>query len=125
MYEVEIRIGASASNYWALLEFDDKKGVHHRKEIKKERDASTQKNTLQAVIDALQVLKSPCMLNIYSTEDCFVAALQNGWITSWQQHSWKNAKGNTVRNVEEWKKIWELLAPHSRRVMKEEKHEKK
>ena len=59
MYEVEIRIGASASNYWALLEFDDKKCVQQRKEIQNERDASTQRHTLQAVIDALQVLKSP------------------------------------------------------------------
>ena len=60
------------------------------------------------------------MLNIYSAEDYVVSAFQYEWLTGWQAAGWKNAKGKTIRNVEQWQKIWTLLSPHSRRVMKEE-----
>ena len=105
MYEVTVKIGASPSKYWGSLEFTDAAGRPHRKEIEGERDASKQSNTLEALIECLKVLKKPCMLSIY---------------TGWQAAGWKNAKGKTIRNVEQWQKIWTLLSPHSRRVMKEE-----
>lgn len=118
MYEVTMEIGASASNYWGKITFIDKKGVAHSKEISGERSASKQSNILQALIDSLEILKNPCMLNIYCNEDYLVAAFQNGWLNNWQQHNWKSKKGKTVRNMEQWKQVWELLTPHSRRMMK-------
>ena len=72
------------------------------------------------LIECLKVLKRPCMLSIYSSEDYIVSAFQCEWLTGWQSSGWKNAKGNTIRNVEQWKEVWNLLSPHSRRVMKEE-----
>ena len=120
MYEVTVKIGASPSKYWGSLEFTDAAGRPHRKEIAGERDASKQSNTLEALIECLKVLKKPCMLNIYSAEDYVVSAFQYEWLTGWQAAGWKNAKGKTIRNVEQWQKIWTLLSPHSRQVMKEE-----
>ena len=32
-----------------------------------------------------------------------MSAFQNEWLTGWQAAGWKNAKGNTIRNVEQWK----------------------
>ena len=120
MYEVTVKIGATPSKYWGSLEFSDAAGKVHRREVSGERDASKQSNTLQALIECLKVLERPCMLSIYSSEDYVVSAFQNEWLTGWQAAGWKNAKGNTIRNVEKWKEIWNLLSPHSRRVMKEE-----
>lgn len=120
MYEVTVKIGANPNKYWGSLEFSDAAGKVHRREVSGERDASKQSNTLQALIECLKVLKRPCMLSIYSSEDYIVSAFQCEWLTGWQSSGWKNAKGNTIRNVEQWKEVWNLLSPHSRRVMKEE-----
>ena len=110
MYEVEIRIGANANKYWGKMQFEAKNQIH-KKEIEGERSASKQSNTLEALI-------KPCMLSIYSTEDYIISAFQQGWLQNWQKNNWKNSQGNTIRNAEQWKELWELLKPHSRRVMK-------
>lgn len=118
MYEVILTIGANAKEYWASMEFTDEKGTIHRRRIREERSASKQSNVLEALISALKIIENPCMLNIYSDEDYLIAAYQNGWVNNWQQHGWTNKKGREVRNAGQWKMIWELMAPHSRRVMK-------
>lgn len=118
MYEVTIKIDANPSKYWGKMEYQDKLGNRHHKEIEGERSASKQSNTLEALICCLRALKTPCMLSIYSQEDYIVSAFQQGWVTTWEKNSWKSARGHTVRNVEQWKEIWELLKPHSRRVTK-------
>lgn len=118
MYEVIITIHASPSKYWGKVEFEDKKSRWHRREIAGERDGSKQSNILQGLIVALKVLQAPCMLTIYSDEDYLVAAFQNGWVNDWQKHNWTSKKGKTVRNAEQWQQVWELLIPHSRRVIK-------
>ena len=117
MCEVTVKIGGNASKYWASLEFDDAKGKTHRKEIARERSATKSSNTLQALIDALGILRNPCVLTIYTEDDALAAAWSNGWVNTWQQHSWKNAKGNTIRNAEQWQQLYELMKPHGRRFV--------
>ncbi len=82
-----------------------------------ERSATKSSNTLQALIDALGILRNPCVLTIYTEDDALAAAWSNGWVNTWQQHSWKNAKGNTIRNAEQWQQLYELMKPHGRRFV--------
>ena len=109
MYEVTVKIGGNASKYWATLEFDDAKGKTHRKEIARERSTTKSSNTLQALIDALGVLRAD--------DDSLAAAWTNNWVDTWQRHSWKNARGNTIRNADQWQQLYELMAPHGRRFI--------
>lgn len=118
MYEVTIKIGANAKEYWASLEFTDDKNKIHRKDIREPRASSKQSNALEAMIAALRALKTPCMVSIYSNEDYITAAFQNGWINDWANHEWKNKNGREIRNAGQWQQAWELLKPHSRRVIK-------
>ena len=119
MYEVTIKISANIKEYWASLEFTDEKNKVHRKELHETRQAtSKQSNALEAMIAALKVLKTPCMVSIYSDEDYITAAFQNGWINDWANHEWKNKKGREIRNAEQWQQAWELIKPHPRRVIK-------
>ena len=103
MYEVEIRIGANANKYWGKMQFEAKKQIH-KKAIEGERSASKQSNTLEALICCLKALNKPCMVSVYSTED----------------YNWKNSHGNTIRNADQWKELWDLLQPYPHRVMKGE-----
>lgn len=117
MYEVTVKIGGNAGKYWASLEFKDARGQLHQKEIARERSATKSSNTLQALIDALGVLRAPCVLDIYTDDDSLAAAWTNNWVDTWQRHSWKNARGNTIRNAEQWQQLYELMAPHGRRFI--------
>lgn len=118
MYKVDITIGAGPSKYWACVDFEDKKGVVHQRRVEADRKASAQSNCLQALIDALDILNRPCMLNIYSDSDYVIAPFQQGWIQNWEKHEWKNAKGHEVRNADQWRRIHEALARHSARFIR-------
>lgn len=117
MYTVDIVIAASASNYWAKLSFEDKNGQYHEKMVKKDRKASINSNYLQALIDALAVIQRPCMLDVYTSSEYIIEPFKQGWIQKWEGHDWKNAKGNTVRNAEQWKQVRRALAMHSARFL--------
>lgn len=113
VYIVTMEIQASPSKYWARLEFLDKAGKAHIKEIEADRKASQNSNTLKALEEALISLRCPCMININTDSDYLMAAVKNGWLTKWQQNEWKNAKGQEVKNTEQWKCVARLMARHS------------
>lgn len=113
MYEVSIIIGANASKYWASLSFKDRNGEVHERRIEAERASSRNSNTLQALIDALQILKKPCMLSIYSDSEYLIEPFRQGWVQNWERNEWRNAKGKTVRNVEQWQQVRRALAAHT------------
>lgn len=117
MYKVNIDICASASNYWARLVFVDAKGEPHEREIAVERKATQNSNYIQALIDAVSILKRPCMLDIYTSSEYIIEPFKQGWITNWEKNGWKNAKGNEVKNAELWKRAREVLASHSARFL--------
>lgn len=121
MYEVSVKLKANQSGYSAELAFVDSSGQQHERQLQAERKASQNSNYLQALIDALCVLQKPCMLSIYSACDHLTEAVRQGWLNSWAQNEWKNAKGKEVRNAEQWKQIKKLLANHSARFIREEK----
>lgn len=123
MYEVIVKIGASASHYWADLEFEAS-GKVHRKQVAGERKASRQSNTLQALIEAVKVLRVPCLVTVRTDSEYLLEPFRQGWIQNWEQNSWKNAKGKTVRNAEQWQQARKALARHSVRFryIKEEKN---
>lgn len=117
MYTVEIDLGASASKYWASLRFEDKKGIVHTKQIEDERKATKNSNYLQALIEAVGELNRPCMLDIHTSCEYIVETYMQGWIVNWEKNGWLNARGNTVRNAEQWQQVRKALAPHSVRFL--------
>ncbi|WP_373264518.1 RNase H family protein [Hungatella hathewayi] len=120
MYIVTVEIQASPSKYWARLEFLDKTGRLHEKEIEAVRKATQNSNILKALEEALISLQCPCMININTDSDYLTGAIRNGWLTTWQQNGWKNAKGKTIGNVEQWRRVTELLAAHSYKIIRTE-----
>lgn len=118
MYIVTMKILASPSKYRAGLEFSDKAGKPHKKELEAQRKATQNSNILYALETALRILQRPCILNIYTESDYLTSAIRCGWIVKWQQNGWKNAKGKTIGNMEQWRRVTELLAAHSYKIIK-------
>ena len=65
-----------------------------------------------AVIKALQCLKEPCILDIYSDSAYVVNAFLNDWISSWEQKGWKNSAKEPVKNIDLWQELLGLCKNH-------------
>lgn len=117
MLAVEMDVGANASKYWACVRFKDKDGVVHERKVGEENKDTAHGNYLRAMIEAYRILIRPCLVTVYCGSDHIAACFQQGWVQGWESHEWKNAKGNTVKNVELWKQLRRFMAPHSTRVI--------
>ena len=67
---------------------------------------------LLAVIRALEALKVPAHLTVYTDSLFIVDAHNKGWIASWTEHNWRNAQKKPVKNRDLWERIVELEQLH-------------
>ena len=61
---------------------------------------------LMAVIVALQVLKRPCLLHIF-TDSQYVLRGMTEWIANWKRKNWKD-----VKNPDLWQQLDQLAQNH-------------
>ena len=59
---------------------------------------------MQAVIEALKVLKSKCEIKLY-TDSKYVMDGINKWLPGWKKRDWKTASKKAVKNQD----LWEVL----------------
>lgn len=80
------------------------------------------KMELQAVVEALKMLKEPCEVSLHSDSAYVVNAFENDWITSWQLAGWKTADKKPVKNVEKWQELITLCQTHKVKFVKVKGH---
>lgn len=68
---------------------------------------------MQAVIEALNALKKPCIVKIHSDSALIINAFIKGWIDNWQKRSWRKADKKPVENKELWQQMLEAMKPHT------------
>ena len=78
-------------------------------------DPSTTNNKMEltAVIVALETLKQPCNVELYSDSAYVVNALLQGWLENWKSNGWKGADKKPVKNIELWQRLDHLLSIHN------------
>jgi len=69
---------------------------------------TNQKMELLAAIKALQALKKPCIVNLYSDSKYLVQGM-NEWLANWKKSNFKN---NTIKNIELWRVLDDLNQYH-------------
>ena len=67
---------------------------------------------LTAAIKALERLKEPCEVELYSDSAYLVNAFLEGWLTKWQMNGFKSSNKKPVQNVDLWQKLIELNNIH-------------
>jgi len=72
-----------------------------------EAETTNNRMELQGVIHALQALKEPCAVELWSDSRYVVDALEKGWAASWRDHGWRRADKKPALNVD----LWEILLP--------------
>ena len=87
-------------------------------------DPSTTNNKMEltAVIVALETLKQPCNVELYSDSAYVVNAMLQGWLENWKSNGWKGADKKPVKNIDLWQRLDALLAIHNVRFNKVKGH---
>lgn len=70
------------------------------------RNTTNNRMELTAAIEALESLKQPCEVTLY-TDSQYVQRGMTEWMTNWIKKNWKN-----VKNVELWQKLREAESRH-------------
>ena len=66
---------------------------------------------LTAAIEALEALKRPCTVRIY-TDSVYVKDGITKWIAGWKRNGWKTAAKKPVKNVDLWQRLDAALGAH-------------
>jgi ribonuclease HI len=91
----------------AILSFGDLE-----KELKGGEPVTTNNRMeLMAAIAALEALKRPCAVDLYTDSEYLRKGI-TAWIHSWKRNGWRTADKSPVKNVDLWKRLDAALAQH-------------
>lgn len=76
-----------------------------------ERNTTNNRMELTAAIEALQALKRPCSIDLYTDSEYLRKGITE-WLQNWKQRGWKTAAKKPVKNVELWQALDEAVARH-------------
>jgi ribonuclease HI len=77
---------------------------------------------LYAALHALESLKRPCRVNLYTDSRYLRDAVEKGWLRAWQRKNWKKAKGGDVLNRDLWERVALMRSRHDLRLHWLESH---
>ncbi|QGG48669.1 Ribonuclease H [Heliorestis convoluta] len=84
-----------------------------RKELSGGYDNTTNNRMeMMAVIKALEALKEPCQVVIYSDSRYVVDAMSKGWAKRWRSQNWMRDKKNRALNADLWAQLLSLDEKH-------------
>jgi len=85
---------------------------HKEKEISGgEHETTNNRMELTAAIQALNALKAPCHIDLY-TDSNYVRQGITEWIENWKGRGWKTADKKPVKNVDLWQALDIAAARH-------------
>ena len=76
-----------------------------------EADTTNNRMELTAVIRALEALKRPSRVRLY-TDSQYVQKGISQWIRQWKRRGWRTAERKPVKNIDLWQRLDELAAVH-------------
>lgn len=92
----------------AVLQFNG-----HLKELKGgASDTTNNRMELSAAIEALNSLKRPCHIDMF-TDSKYVKDGLTTWIHNWKRNGWKTAAKKPVKNADLWKLLDEAVKRHT------------
>lgn len=96
----------------AILQY----GPHTKEMSGGERDTTNNRMELTGVIRALQTLKEPCIVDLYSDSKYVIDALEKGWARSWRARGWVKSDKKPALNPDLWGILLDLCEIHQVRT---------
>ena len=95
--------------YGIILQYGE-----HRKEMSAGFDNTTNNRMeLLGVITALEALKQPCDVDLYSDSKYVIDAVTKGWAQKWRSKGWMRTPKEPAKNPDLWERLLDLLKVHS------------
>lgn len=85
--------------------------AHEKELFGGELETTNNRMELTAVIRALEALKQPCAVKVF-TDSVYVQKGMTEWISGWKLRQWKTADKKPVKNADLWKNLDALAAQH-------------
>ena len=99
--------------YGAILQYTDSAGNLHEKELSEGfKKTTNNRMELMGVIAALECLRFPCEVDVYSDSKYVVSAFNENWIGNWKKNGWVTASKQPVKNRELWERLLSAAEPH-------------
>jgi ribonuclease HI len=90
----------------------------HRKELSGGfRLTTNNRMELMAAISALEKLKTPCDVTLYTDSRYVADSINLGWAKRWLANGWRKNKTEKALNPDLWERLLDLLAQHTVRVL--------
>lgn len=96
----------------AILQY----GAHEKEIAGGERNTTNNRMELTGVIRALQLLKEPCCVELYSDSKYVIDALEKGWAKSWRAKHWVKSDKKPALNPDLWEQLLDLCETHTVRT---------
>ena len=98
--------------YGAVLQFIDKNGTLHEKELSAGYVRTTNNRMeLTAVIEGLNALTRPCEVTVHSDSQYVIKGFTE-WLPGWRRRGWRNSTGKPVENQELWEALHTAVHRH-------------
>ena len=77
-------------------------------------EAHTTNNRMEltGVITALEALKEPCAVELYSDSKYVIDALEKGWAWGWKKRGWIKSDKKPALNPDLWEQLLTLVSQH-------------
>ena len=76
-----------------------------------EHQTTNNRMELLGVINALQALREPCIVDLYTDSQYICNAINQHWLAGWKKAGWKR-KGGELKNPDLWQTLDNLLQTH-------------
>ena len=98
---------------WGALLIAKKEGkvLQERELVGGERDTTNNRMELTAAISALEALKTPSLITVY-TDSTYVKNGISQWLAAWKQRGWRTSDKKTVKNQDLWQRLDRAVAQH-------------
>ena len=82
-----------------------------------EPNTTNNRMEITAVVKALEALKEPCEIELYSDSQYVCNAIEKGWAKKWQKNNWMRNKKEAALNPDLWEKLLGLLEHHKVKII--------
>ena len=97
-------------------------GKHRKEASGSEPDTTNNRMELTAAIEALQMLKRKCSVDLYTDSAYLCNAFEKSWLDKWRTNGWKTANKHEVENRDLWERLDALCNTHEVRFHKVKGH---
>ena len=80
-----------------------------------EKATTNNRMELTAAIKALECLREPCIVELWSDSKYVIDGLEKGWAASWRKNGWIKSDRKPALNPELWQQLLDLASQHEMR----------